>query len=442
MMYRSQFVLVTLSVLWMAGVCPAETYEVTDLGTLPGGGESRAYRLNASGWVVGWSHANIGGYVVRRPFLYDGDNLIDLGTLGGMSGEAWGINDAGDVVGTSDPSEGGYHPFIYSYGDNTMYPIEAGLGRDTGVAYAIAADIVVGHSQKAVQVSILTFYYDRAQNYARDVNTSGDVTGYSRISGYDHAYAFRDINGNGQVEDNELVNLGTFGGNTSTGYGINASGMVVGHADNASRNRHAVVWEDLDGGWDLGNGEMIDLNPVGVEESRAHGINSENDVVGFARDVGVFETWAFLYRDGTMYNLNDLVDNASGFVMTEAWDINDDGQVTGFGKNAFGATHAFLLTPIEEQIPGDANADGKVDGGDLAIWQQHYDPLGTGNNTFADGDFNGDGKIDGGDLAIWQQHYDPLGTSDRYDVSPIAEPGTLVLVVLGGALGLRRRHRR
>ena len=63
--------------------------------------------------------------------------------------------------------------------------------------------------------------------------------------------------------------------------------------------------------------------------------------------------------------------------------------------------------------PGDANADGKVDGGDLAIWQQHYDPLGASpGNTFAMGDWNGDGQIDGADLALWQQFYDPLGAPE------------------------------
>ena len=58
---------------------------------------------------------------------------------------------------------------------------------------------------------------------------------------------------------------------------------------------------------------------------------------------------------------------------------------------------------------GDATGDGKVDGGDLAIWQQNYDPLGTKGATPEKGDWNGDGKIDGADLALWQQHYNPLG---------------------------------
>ncbi len=96
-------------------------------------------------------------------------------------------------------------------------------------------------------------------------------------------------------------------------------------------------------------------------------------------------------------------------------------------------------------VPGDANGDGKINGGDLAIWQQNYDPLGLNeNNTFAMGDWNGDGRIDGGDLALWQQNYDPIGTGSTGAFRPTAdipEPGTLLLMSLC-SLGLLARSAR
>jgi len=104
----------------------------------------------------------------------------------------------------------------------------------------------------------------------------------------------------------------------------------------------------------------------------------------------------------------------------------------------------FALT-LREAIPGDANFDGKIDGADLALWQQHYDPLGTGgdNNTFETGDWNLDGKIDGGDLALWQQNYNPLGTlGGSAPLDAIPEPTTFVLVGLVAAGVIRRGFQR
>ena len=101
--------------------------------------------------------------------------------------------------------------------------------------------------------------------------------------------------------------------------------------------------------------------------------------------------------------------------------------------------------------PGDANGDGLVDGGDLAIWQQNYDPRGTNaaTNRWVLGDWNGDGKVDGGDLALWQQNYDPLGVigksagvSASLDTQSVPEPTSILLAVTSAAAGLLVRRRR
>jgi probable HAF family extracellular repeat protein len=49
-----------------------------------------------------------------------------------------------------------------------------------------------------------------------------------------------------------------------------------------------------------------------------------------------------------MYDLNTLINPSFGWVLQQAFAINDDGQVTGFGT-IDGQTHAFLLTP--EPVP-------------------------------------------------------------------------------------------
>jgi probable HAF family extracellular repeat protein len=51
-----------------------------------------------------------------------------------------------------------------------------------------------------------------------------------------------------------------------------------------------------------------------------------------------------------MFDLNDLLLNASGWTLTEAAAINDNGQIVGLGRNGLGQTEAFLLTPVP--LPG------------------------------------------------------------------------------------------
>src|SRR5271157_4121491 len=83
-----------------------------DLGTL--GGESAIGNgINSSGQVAGYSTNASGAY---RAFISNGDSLVDIGDLGGGSAVAYALNDAGQVVGSSVTKDGSNHPFLYSNG--------------------------------------------------------------------------------------------------------------------------------------------------------------------------------------------------------------------------------------------------------------------------------------------------------------------------------------
>lgn len=78
----------------------ATAYTITDLGTLPGGTESVAGGLNASGQVAGGS-----GVLFSCAFLYSKGKMVDL-TARLPAGSGWkltkatGINDSGQICGS------------------------------------------------------------------------------------------------------------------------------------------------------------------------------------------------------------------------------------------------------------------------------------------------------------------------------------------------------
>ena len=89
-------------------------------GVTLGGTRSGAYGINNAGQIVGWSA--LPGDTTQHAFLVNGgtgEGMHDLGTLGpgGGSSLAYAINDAGQIVGYADlPGHAGRHAFLYSGG--------------------------------------------------------------------------------------------------------------------------------------------------------------------------------------------------------------------------------------------------------------------------------------------------------------------------------------
>ena len=79
--------------------------------------------------------------------------------------------------------------------------------------------------------------------------------------------------------------------------------------------------------------------------SYAYGVNNLGQVVGSSGHPG------FLWQDGVMADLNDLIPAGSGWDIRVARAINDSGQIAGWGDLDLGQgsrNHAFLMTPIPE----------------------------------------------------------------------------------------------
>jgi probable HAF family extracellular repeat protein len=211
---------------------------VLPLGTL-GGDYSVAYGINNAGQVVG--AATTSDNWDPRAFLYSNGVMQDLGTLGGNSSYAFGINDAGQVVGYSNPSGSTWRAFLYSGG--VMQNLGT-LGGDFSLAGGINnAGQVVGSSTTSGN-SLRAFLYSGGamqdlgtlggESNAFGINDAGQVVGYSITENWDlRAFLYS----GGAMQD-----LGTLGGDYSVAYGIDGVGQVVGAAQNGSDVFEAALW--------------------------------------------------------------------------------------------------------------------------------------------------------------------------------------------------------
>lgn len=275
----------------------------TNLGTL-GGASAEAHGINASGQIVGWAHNGSGR---RRAYRYSG-SMTDLGVIGGRTdSEAQAINSASEVVGTaydSSPTPNGRLAFVYLPAEDL--PLSAGMN------------------------SLGTL--GGAQSQAFDINDQRQIVGGAQ----DSSGNFRPF----RWQEGVMSDLGTLGGESINpdhrAEAINSLGDICGRSYTAGGARHAFLWD----------GVMEDLGVLtGGSESWAFGINDSLQVVGTSNvSGGAYHAFIWDQLNG-MRDLNDLIPVGSGWTLTRATDINNAGEITGWGTNGSGDVRAFLLTP-------------------------------------------------------------------------------------------------
>jgi probable HAF family extracellular repeat protein len=205
--------------------------------------------------------------------------------------------------------------------------------------------------------------------YAYDANDVGQVVGQatSTTNGRQRAYLWK---------DKVMVEIGTFGGPSSSASAVNNRGVVVGSADRADGATHAFSYR---------NGHLHDLGTLGGANSSAKAINGKGQIVGTAQQpdgvaraflysdrvmkplptpegasasassinrsgyaVGAYrldgQYHAFLYDGQAVHRVNDLIDQTGQRPWTIEWAvaINDQGWILCDGRKA-GDQHATVL---------------------------------------------------------------------------------------------------
>jgi probable HAF family extracellular repeat protein len=310
-------------------------YSVTDLGTF-GGDFSVGFGLNDAGQVTGYSPSTSNG--PSHAFLYSNGQMRDLGTLGGRYSAGRSLNTAEQVTGFSETSTGqeNNHAFLYSNGQMRDLGTLPGGVDSIGLGINNAGQ-VVGTSRLAPTLEH-AFLYSNGQ--LRDLNDLVDprlgitLLGATAINDNGQILAVRYLlSSNGQMTD-----LGTLGGDRTYGSGLNNAGQVTGYSGTSGNGPdHAFLYR---------SGQLIDLGTLGGRNSGGLSINEAGQVVGYS-DTPFPVDHAFLYSNGQMRDLNSLIDLRLGITLREATAINDSGQIVANGIGETGG-RAYLLTPVPE----------------------------------------------------------------------------------------------
>jgi probable HAF family extracellular repeat protein len=234
--------------------------------------------------------------------------------------EAYGVNSAGIVVGTSTLGE---RNRAVNWRNGRLRPLSTPPEATSSGALGInSAGEVVGYVVMG-DVSIASIWIgddwfplptlagaERQGSIARAINNRGDVVGVAYSSQGGRAFLWREQTG--------AIDLGTLGGDWSDAKSVNEKGEIAGVSGvSGGAEQRAFRWSERDG--------MIDLGTLpGGTRSYALAINNRGNVVGFS-DTDDNRFAAVLWDRDQCIDLSAQV--PPGWLLAEALAINDAGTI-------------------------------------------------------------------------------------------------------------------
>jgi len=330
------------AVLWKDG-------EIKNLGTF-GGNHSLASSINNRGEIVGFAlndisdpfslfDFRIGGSpsgTQTRAFLWHEGHMQDLQTLGGPDAWATFVNERGQVAG-------------FSYTDSIA-------NQTTGLP--TADPFLWTKSAGMIDLGTLGGTF----GFPVGLNNLGQVIGQSNLAG-DQGSCDPFL-----WDGSNLIDLATtgVGGRFVCGFvnGINDAGEIVGAASFPNHPFDAAIWRD---------GVVTDLGVLpGDCFSMAIVINSRGQVAGGSFPCDFSAEHAFLWDNGTIFDLTALISPKSTSQMVEPNAINDLGEIASDGlppgcSDFLSCSQAYVLIPCDD----DHCCDGEC--GDQALLQLPID---------------------------------------------------------------------
>jgi probable HAF family extracellular repeat protein len=227
----------------------------------------------------------------------------DVGSLGGTITRIRALNNRGEAVGDSTTADGALHAFLYASG--RMHDLTATYGVGNVQAIDDRGDISgqTADGRAMVIRNGMVEAFGPPGSSAGALNDAGDtLVEYAPPGQGIHTAVYR---------DGTLTDLPLLGGAHVFGSAINDAGWVTGYGFTGAGRAHAFLYDGV---------TMVDLTPS-ASSSAAYDVNDLGEVVG------TVDNRAFLYANGTMTDLNALVDPAADLLLTSAIAINDRGQI-------------------------------------------------------------------------------------------------------------------
>jgi uncharacterized membrane protein len=367
----------------IAGVCSGclvassaqgQSYSLRGLDPVAGRQASWAYRITESGVVLGCTESNAFG--ASRPVRWEGA-VIDLNITAPPPfpwyDQGWAIDgdDEGFIVGTLYyHPEAAYRPFSWRAGQTSHLALLPGSSSGQ-VNGAYGGEIAVGFCHNVVGGT--------AEGHTACIWRTPHEPGPAWV-----AYALPDLGGGHgvatAVRNHRIVgwsrnaggaqraciwsgpgpvpagpfDLGTLGGDRSWAWGLNMLGDIVGMSETSGGSVHGFFRTGQP------TGVMHAMTPLpGHENSTAQDVNDGGLVIGwsytgpnpFANPLP--SARATLWRGGQAFDLNAMIPQGSGWVLRQAWSINNAGAIVGVGEFG-GHPRGFVLLPCY------ANCDGNT----------------------------------------------------------------------------------
>lgn len=298
------------------------------LNETPIGLDFCAIDFNDAGQIIGYRRNDNYPYPDTRTYLYWEDGItqeMDIGPIG--------ITRSGQVGGNKGIEDcyvaGGEGPFSYAvaakwtWADGTPILLVDGIDEENclGVSQLTMNDMgtIIGRGANGNWFlwrggDDFAYYAQLGDSYTRDmINNAGQTAGY-------------------------------FSG------GIHVDGASVGEGNILDFNDLGQILGSDETGLFFWDGSKKYLGTLGGAESWASDLNNVGQVIGSSQ-TSSGETHGFIWENGIMQDLNDLIPPNSGWILRNAVNINDAGQINGDGY-LYGENERYLLSIVQppEQV--------------------------------------------------------------------------------------------